>query len=287
MAEFPLFTNIDVNKPLGTYRVSTIDDYERETRRALVGCMQAISGYPDSTALKIGSWTTDTRPDNPVEGLFGYNTDTGCFEYYDGSGWQNLTEKLPDIYDKARKDQHGNVIDTTYATKTELANATEVMAGATANANGKKGLVPQPNAGQQGLFLRGDGTWNSPANTTYTTGTAAQLTAGTDSTGQVWGANVLKSFVSSSVSNAFGGLVIKTGTMATETGTFTETKTYSFGGGGFPNNCYAVWLADGSDGTVIRKTRTNFTVRGTDYQGSGDNQPYYFDYGGKWMAIGN
>lgn len=42
-----------------------------------------------------------------------------------------------------------------------------IMTGATANADGKEGLAPKPAKGQQGLYLRGDGTWATPANTTY------------------------------------------------------------------------------------------------------------------------
>jgi hypothetical protein len=34
-----------------------------------------------------------------------------------------------------------------------------VMRGASAQTNGVSGLVPAPKAGQQELFLRGDGTW--------------------------------------------------------------------------------------------------------------------------------
>lgn len=41
------------------------------------------------------------------------------------------------------------------------------MTGATANADGKEGLAPKPAKGQQGLYLRGDGTWATPTNTTY------------------------------------------------------------------------------------------------------------------------
>ena len=114
------FPNIDATKPYGTYRVSTIDDHERETRRWLIQCMQEISGYPDSSALKISVWTTATRPDDPVAGVFGYNATTGQFEYFNGSSWQNLTPSLPEIYEKARRDANGNIIHETYATKTEL-----------------------------------------------------------------------------------------------------------------------------------------------------------------------
>ena len=37
-----------------------------------------------------------------------------------------------------------------------------LMQGATENTDGVSGLVPQPMAGQQGLFLRGDGDWADP-----------------------------------------------------------------------------------------------------------------------------
>ena len=33
------------------------------------------------------------------------------------------------------------------------------MTGATADTNGASGTVPAPTAGQESLFLRGDGTW--------------------------------------------------------------------------------------------------------------------------------
>ena len=48
--------------------------------------------------------------------------------------------------------------DTTYG----------VFAKASADANGGSGLVPAPTKGQQGLYLRGDGTWGTPTNTVYT-----------------------------------------------------------------------------------------------------------------------
>jgi hypothetical protein len=38
-----------------------------------------------------------------------------------------------------------------------------VMVGASAGVNGERGLVPRPVAGEQGAFLRGDGTWANPS----------------------------------------------------------------------------------------------------------------------------
>ena len=43
-------------------------------------------------------------------------------------------------------------------------NQIKGMAGATASAAGAAGFVPQPPAGAQGKFLRGDGTWSEPSN---------------------------------------------------------------------------------------------------------------------------
>ena len=70
---------------------------------------------------------------------------------------------------------------TTQDTNTTYSN----MTGATSSAAGKSGLVPAPAAGTQGKFLRGDGTWQTPANTTYGTGssTSAGLTKLYTSTG--------------------------------------------------------------------------------------------------------
>lgn len=41
------------------------------------------------------------------------------------------------------------------------------MTGATSSKDGLSGLVPAPAAGKQSSFLRGDGTWATPTNTTY------------------------------------------------------------------------------------------------------------------------
>lgn len=51
----------------------------------------------------------------------------------------------------------------------------KVMTGATASAAGQAGLVPAPAAGKQGQYLRGDGQWITPPNTTYSKATADKL----------------------------------------------------------------------------------------------------------------
>lgn len=49
------------------------------------------------------------------------------------------------------------VYDTT--TKSWIPATVNVFEGATAETNGKEGLVPAPTSGQEGNYLRGDGTW--------------------------------------------------------------------------------------------------------------------------------
>lgn len=51
------------------------------------------------------------------------------------------------------------------------------MGAATASAAGSAGLVPAPAAGAQAKFLRADGTWQTPANTTYAAITTEEIDA--------------------------------------------------------------------------------------------------------------
>lgn len=57
---------------------------------------------------------------------------------------------------------------TSGSIQTQDTNTTySAFKGATSSAAGGTGLVPAPAAGQQARFLRGDGTWQTPPNTTY------------------------------------------------------------------------------------------------------------------------
>lgn len=60
----------------------------------------------------------------------------------------------------------GNDNNTTYS----------AFKAATADTDGGSGLVPAPAKGKQGQYLRGDGTWATPTNTTY--GNASTSSAG-------------------------------------------------------------------------------------------------------------
>ena len=60
---------------------------------------------------------------------------------------------------------NGKPVETTYPL--------QLMTAASASTAGAAGLVPAPGAGKQGQFLRGDGQWATPANTTYSAATTS------------------------------------------------------------------------------------------------------------------
>ena len=82
--------------------------------------------------------------------------------YYDGKFYTTSahTTEIPAETGKIYVDIPSNVTyrwgGTTYV---PITNPVDIMTGATSSADGVAGLVPAPHAGDQGKFLRGDGTW--------------------------------------------------------------------------------------------------------------------------------
>lgn len=74
------------------------------------------------------------------------------------------------------------VAGTTVTPTNKIANV-PAMTGATASAAGAAGVVPKPAAGNQNKYLRGDGTWQTPDNTTYDPATATPSMDGTAAVG--------------------------------------------------------------------------------------------------------
>jgi hypothetical protein len=90
------------------------------------------------------------------------------------------TAKTSGLY-KVTVDGTGHVSATTAVAKADITalgipaqdTTYSNMAAATASAAGKAGLVPAPAAGKQASFLRGDGSWVVPENTTYADATTS------------------------------------------------------------------------------------------------------------------
>lgn len=96
--------------------------------------------------------------------------------YLDNNGVTYLWNKIKALFNKGitnlsvngrtitytKGDGTTNTI-TTQDTNTTYGN----FKGATASADGGSGLVPAPTKGNEGKYLKADGTWGTPANTTY------------------------------------------------------------------------------------------------------------------------
>ena len=80
--------------------------------------------------------------------------------------WANVTGK-PTAFTPAA---HTQAISTITGLQAALDGkaSTSTFGKATADAAGSNGLVPAPAKGQQGLYLRGDGTWATPTDTKFT-----------------------------------------------------------------------------------------------------------------------
>lgn len=96
------FPEIITDQPVGTQYVSTIDDFERETRGWLKQCIQTLSGYPDVNTVAVKPWTTEQRPsvNQNIDGnyLLGYNTTLRQLELVNSSG--TIIETLSDATKK-------------------------------------------------------------------------------------------------------------------------------------------------------------------------------------------
>lgn len=101
------------------------------------------------------------------------STEAGYEVYTAGSAtsvpWSGVTGK-PSTFTPS---DHTQAISTITGLQAALDGkaANSDMTGATSSAAGTHGLVPAPAAGNQGKYLRGDGTWATPTNTTYSDAT--------------------------------------------------------------------------------------------------------------------
>lgn len=95
-----------------------------------------------------------------------------AIKFFDQTALRHLLTKLKGTFvmKEAGKGLSSNDFTDTLKNKLDtLEGAPEysAMTGATAEAAGSTGLVPAPEAGKNNSFLRGDGTWSVPENTTY------------------------------------------------------------------------------------------------------------------------
>lgn len=134
--------------------------------------------YTNATTSKDGLMSSEDK--TKLDGIA-----TGANKYVHPS----YTSRTSGLY-KITVDASGHVSAVTAVTKTDITNlgipgsdtntTYSVFKAASASAAGGTGLVPAPAAGENDEYLRGDGTWATPPNTTYsnaTTSTAGLMSA--------------------------------------------------------------------------------------------------------------
>lgn len=152
--------------------------------------------------------------------------------------------------------------DTTYST----------MTGADGTNAGVAGLVPKPAATANEKFLRGDGEWATPTNTTYSSGTAANLTTGTDTTAKVWTSKILAEYVKGTVSLAANGYYKARNGMIIQWGKGTSNTVKTFPIAFSAVYSIVITCTTGDWGYVTDLSTTSFKFRS--------------DGDGCWIAIG-
>lgn len=142
--------------------------------------LATLGGAAKTEAIKnitrSGTTFTATRCDNTT---FTFTQQDNNTTYtLDGLGGAKKTEAIKTITRSGTTFTATRCDGTTFTFNQQDNNTTYAnMTAATASAAGKAGLVPAPAKAQQGLFLRGDATWQTPTNTTYANMTAATASA--------------------------------------------------------------------------------------------------------------
>lgn len=138
-----------------------------------------------SYSTVLGSWDTISDEDG-TEHPFAFTpmlqTDNGLVPLTEDQLWNYIDAIVEQCYDENGKLDIDKLMELD-ATGLKQDNNTTYSAfkGATSAAAGGSGLVPAPAANNAGQFLKGDGTWATPLNTTYnnsTSGSAGLMSAG-------------------------------------------------------------------------------------------------------------
>ena len=162
----------------------TVDSYGRVTGASTKTITLPSSGNTN--------WTTGI-----VAGASGATSNSSQTNPYiavkDNSTYRSQIRLVGGGATSVQSDASGNItISSTNTTYND-------MVGASSSAAGASGLVPQPAAGKQGQFLRGDGTWATPTNTTYTAMTQDEANTGTATTARSITAAVLSTTIANKI----------------------------------------------------------------------------------------
>ena len=188
------YTHPNSGATAGTYRSVTVNAQGHVTAGSNPTISVEQGGTGATTANEAANIFINALPigsDIPVDADYyvsqymnGGTTNTNYYRRPVSKLWEYIKGKISSILGLTATQYNGNAKTATTATNATKVNNLTVktavpanakftdttysnMTAATASAAGKAGLVPAPAAGKQTSFLRGDGTWVVPTDTTY------------------------------------------------------------------------------------------------------------------------
>lgn len=204
-----------------THTKSQITDFPK-SMPANGGNSTTVNGHSVNSDVPAGAKFTDTNTWRGVQNNLTSDATDQSLSAAQGKVLKGLVDG---------KAASGHTHDDRYYTESEInsklggkANTNHshsAFGKATADAAGSAGYVPAPAKGQQGQYLRGDGTWATPTNTTYgdvTTSAHGLMTAADKKKldGIANGANNFTYSLPTASATVLGG--VKTGSNITNTG---------------------------------------------------------------------
>lgn len=139
------------------------------------------------------------------------------------------------------------------------------MKGATSSASGTHGLVPAPESSQRGQYLRGDGTWSTPTDTTYSAGAGISISGAQISNAGVRA--VGSGTTNGTISVNAGGTTTDIAVKGLGSSAYTDSSAYAPAS---HSHSYAGSSSAGGPATSANKLNTN---------AGGTMTPVYFDNG--------
>lgn len=144
------------------------------------------SGVPSTDTAPTVNWVTEDAKRLHIGDLYYDIKADDAYRWADTFIWETLSDKnlLKVLRAASLENDTANGSRRVFFTtpSTPYNNTTySAFKGATSAAAGGSGLVPAPAANNAGQFLKGDGTWATPLNTTYnnaTSGSAGLMSAG-------------------------------------------------------------------------------------------------------------
>ena len=152
-----------------------IKDISKDALKGWIGSLPAnggnsttVNGHSVNSDVPAGAKFTDTNTWRGIQNNLTSDSTTDSLSAAQGKALKGLVDgKAASGHTHDDRYYTESEIDSKLGGKANTNHSHSAFGKATADAAGSAGYVPAPAKGQQGQYLRGDGTWATPTNTTY------------------------------------------------------------------------------------------------------------------------